>query len=50
MLIASYSNGPVWAQLLAKTQALELHDHAIGGATADNSVVQGYTVCHTSHG
>lgn len=44
-LIPHYiSNGPVWAQLIAKENRLDLHDFAVGGATADNTVVQGYTV------
>lgn len=38
------SNGPVWPQDLAGTLNVELVDYACGGATADNNLVQGYTV------
>ena len=39
-----YSNGPVWAQLITKENKMDLHDFAVGGATANNNIVQGYTV------
>lgn len=31
---------------MAQTLGLELLDYAVGGATADNNIVQGYTVSH----
>ncbi|KAJ4305393.1 hypothetical protein N0V90_000924 [Kalmusia sp. IMI 367209] len=37
------SNGPVWPTLLSNALGADLIDYATGGATADNSVVAGYT-------
>ncbi|KAG8974963.1 hypothetical protein FRC05_006640 [Tulasnella sp. 425] len=41
----SFSNGPVWPVVLSGTLGIsnKLADKAIGGATSDNAVVQGYT-------
>ncbi|KAF2166056.1 carbohydrate esterase family 16 protein [Zasmidium cellare ATCC 36951] len=39
----SFSNGPKWSNDLADTLSVELLNYAAGGATADNSFVQGYT-------
>lgn len=41
----SFSNGPVWPVLLSGMLGIsnKLADKAIGGATSDNTVVQGYT-------
>jgi phospholipase/lecithinase/hemolysin len=39
----SFSNGPVWPILLSTTLSAPLLDYAVGGATADNSLVTGYT-------
>lgn len=42
------SNGPVWSQDLAIQIGVALLDYATGGATADNNIVQGYTVSLTA--
>ncbi|KAG8915626.1 hypothetical protein FRC00_002203 [Tulasnella sp. 408] len=41
----AFSNGPVWAVALSEALGLtgKLDDKAIGGATTDNAIVQGYT-------
>lgn len=44
MLEISSSDGPIWAQLLADERSYDLHTYAIGGATSDNSLVQGFLV------
>ena len=36
------SNGPKWNEIVAEELGLELLNYAVGGATADNSIVQGY--------
>ncbi|KAF8589182.1 carbohydrate esterase family 16 protein [Ramaria rubella] len=38
-----FSNGPVWVENLSEKLGMELDDNAIGGATSNNSVVQGFT-------
>ncbi|KAF8524476.1 GDSL lipase/esterase [Gautieria morchelliformis] len=38
-----FSNGPVWVEVLAERLGMELVDNAVGGATSNNSVVQGAT-------
>lgn len=39
----AFSNGPVWPEDLSHALSAQLLDYAVGGATADNSVVTGYT-------
>ncbi|KAJ3299863.1 hypothetical protein HK104_006410 [Borealophlyctis nickersoniae] len=41
-----FSNGPIWAEYLAASTQSILIDYAHGGATINNSVVQGYTGPH----
>ncbi|PHH66123.1 hypothetical protein CDD81_186 [Ophiocordyceps australis] len=36
-----FSNGPVWAEKLAASKGLVLHDYAYAGATTSNSIIQG---------
>jgi len=38
-----FSNGPVWVEYIAEKFGLGLHNYAFGGATSDNTLVQGYT-------
>ncbi|KAF9163855.1 hypothetical protein BGX21_009257 [Mortierella sp. AD011] len=38
-----FSNGPIWADDVAKTKKLKLQDYAFGGATCDSALVQGYS-------
>lgn len=38
-----FSNGPVWAELLASNLSAKLHDYAVGGSTTSNRLVQGFT-------
>lgn len=42
------SNGPIWARILAEEKNLELHDYAVGGATADNTLITGILVSQQS--
>ncbi|GJJ10949.1 hypothetical protein Clacol_005178 [Clathrus columnatus] len=37
----TFTNGPLWANFLADMLNLDLEDYAVGGATSNNSVVQG---------
>ncbi|KAG8988625.1 hypothetical protein FRB90_002635 [Tulasnella sp. 427] len=39
----SFSNGPVWPIVLSQTLGSQLTDKATGGATSNNTAVQGYT-------
>lgn len=43
---APSSNGPTWAQVTADPSALDLTllDYAVGGATANNANIAGFTV------
>ncbi|KIM90034.1 carbohydrate esterase family 16 protein [Piloderma croceum F 1598] len=43
-----FSNGPVWVEDLAGILGVKLHDYAVGGATSDNKLVQGYTGSNSS--
>ncbi|KAF7343174.1 Carbohydrate esterase family 16 protein [Mycena venus] len=38
-----FSNGPVWVEDVASKLHLSLTDYAVGGATSNNTLVQGYT-------
>ena len=38
-----FSNGPVWIEHVAANLSIPLHDYAFGGATTDNTLVEGYT-------
>ncbi|KAJ6555698.1 GDSL-like Lipase/Acylhydrolase [Mycena vulgaris] len=38
-----FSNGPVWVEDIASKLHLSLTDYAVGGATSNNTLVQGYT-------
>jgi phospholipase/lecithinase/hemolysin len=38
-----FSNGPVWADNVASNLSIPLYDHAYGGATTSNALVQGFT-------
>ncbi|KAJ6536837.1 SGNH hydrolase-type esterase domain-containing protein [Mycena capillaripes] len=38
-----FSNGPVWVEAVASKLHLSLTDYAVGGATSNNTLVQGYT-------
>ncbi|KAF9110620.1 hypothetical protein BGX27_006113 [Mortierella sp. AM989] len=38
-----FSNGPVWADHVAKARNLKLQDYAFGAATSDSNLIQGYT-------
>ncbi|KAI9708045.1 MAG: hypothetical protein M1820_004249 [Bogoriella megaspora] len=38
-----FSNGPVWVEVVAANLSIPLFDYAIGGATTNNQLVQGYT-------
>ncbi|KAF9346019.1 hypothetical protein BGX26_002503, partial [Mortierella sp. AD094] len=38
-----FSNGPNWADDVAKAKKLKLQDYAFGGATSDSTLVQGYS-------
>ncbi|KAF2235232.1 carbohydrate esterase family 16 protein [Viridothelium virens] len=38
-----FSNGPVWVEDVATNLSIPLYDYAVGGATTNNNLVQGYT-------
>lgn len=38
-----FSNGRVWVEVLAHELSLPLKDHAVGGSTTNNTLLQGYT-------
>jgi len=44
-----FSNGPVYIELIAQKHSLTLDNHAIGGATTDDSLLQGYLGGPTSY-
>ncbi|TPX65377.1 hypothetical protein SpCBS45565_g05184 [Spizellomyces sp. 'palustris'] len=38
-----FSNGPLWLEYLTESRKVDLQDYAFGGATTNNTLVQGYT-------
>lgn len=37
-----FSNGPIWAEYVAKNLSIPLYDYAVGGASISNDLVQGF--------